>query len=83
MILLWRDAWFKPLADFDIGLDRCSYCKNAFHRIDFVTSCDFCDNGIMHDSCANKHILSEHNKQLETKINSNKDRPQQLNNFFR
>jgi len=36
----------------------------------------------MHDSCANKHILSEHKKQLETKINSHKDRPQQLGYFF-
>jgi len=75
MILLWRDAWLKPLADFDVGADRCRYCKKAFHGIDFVTACDFCDKGIMHDACANKHILSDHKKELEAKINSHKDKP--------
>jgi hypothetical protein len=30
MTLLWRDAWLKPLSDFDLGPDRCDYCKKAF-----------------------------------------------------
>ena len=29
----------------------------------------------MHDACANKHILSNHKKQLEAKINAHKDKP--------
>jgi len=73
--LLWRDSWLKPLSDFDVGADRCVYCKKIFRKIDFVTACDFCDKGIMHDSCANKHIVSNHKKLLEAKINSHKDKP--------
>jgi hypothetical protein len=75
MTLLWRDAWLKPLSDFDVGAEKCSYCKKAFGKIDFVTACDFCEKGIMHDSCANKHILSDHKKQLDAKINAHKDKP--------
>jgi hypothetical protein len=75
MALLWRDPWLKPLSDYDLGVERCSYCEKGFAEIEFVTSCDFCEIGIMHDQCANKHILSEHKKQLESKINTHRDKP--------
>lgn len=75
MTLLWRDSWLKPLSDFDVGVEKCSYCKKAFREIDFVTACDFCDIAIMHDACANKHIVTKHKKQLQEKINAHKDKP--------
>ena len=75
MTLLWRDSWLKPLSDFDVGVEECSYCKKAFGEINFVTACDFCDIAIMHDACANKHIVTKHKKQLQEKINAHKDKP--------
>lgn len=75
MTLLWRDPWLKPLSEFDVGTEKCSYCKKVFGKISFVTACDFCSSGIMHDECANKHILIEHKKQLSTKINAHRDKP--------
>ena len=45
MTLLWRDAWLKPLSDFDVGAEKCSYCKKAFGKVDFVTACDFATKG--------------------------------------
>ncbi len=75
MTLLWRDSWLKPLSDFDVGAEKCSYCKKAFGKIDFVTACDFCEIGIMHDSCANKHIIASHKKELQRKIDAHKDKP--------
>ena len=75
MALLWRDPWLKPLSDYDLGVERCTYCEKSFVEIEFVTSCDFCEIGIMHDQCANKHILSEHKKQLESKIKTHRDKP--------
>jgi hypothetical protein len=75
MIVLWRDGWLKPLYDFDLGSLSCNYCKRNFAEMDFVTSCDFCQIGTMHDGCANRHIMSEHLKELKAKINSHKDKP--------
>lgn len=75
MALLWRDPWLKPLSDSDLGAESCTYCNKSFAQIEFVTSCDFCQIGIMHDQCANKHILAEHKKQLESKINMHRDKP--------
>ncbi len=75
MIVLWRDSWLKPLSDSDVGTGKCAFCKKALIEMDFVTSCDFCDIGIMHDSCANKHIVSNHHKQLKAKIGAHKDKP--------
>ena len=74
MIVLWRDPWLKPLSDFDIGSEICKFCKNRYDDKEFVTSCDFCDIGTMHDSCANRHIVSEHDSELATKINAHKDK---------
>ena len=75
MTLLWRDPWLKPLSDVEIAGENCSYCKKAFGKIEFVTACDFCEIGIMHDSCANKHIITNHRKELQSKIDLHKDKP--------
>ena len=75
MSLLWRDPWLKPLSNYDIGVEECSHCGKRFEKIEFVTSCDFCEIGIMHDHCANKHILANHNKELQSKINTHRDKP--------
>lgn len=75
MIILWRDPWLKPLSDSDVGTEKCKYCKKRFSQLDFVTSCDFCDFGIMHDQCANLHILKAHPKELNSKVEAHKDKP--------
>lgn len=75
MMVLWRDSWIKPLSDADIGTGRCSHCKKALAEMSFVTSCEFCDIGIMHDDCANRHILAKHKKTLQAKMAAHKDKP--------
>jgi hypothetical protein len=75
MVVLWRDSWLKPLSDFDVGSEQCKSCKKVFAEIDFVTSCEFCDIGIMHDNCANRHILARHSAALKSKIKAHKDKP--------
>lgn len=75
MIVLWRDSWLKPLPDFDSGSEHCKYCKRLFVDLDFVTSCDFCDFGVMHDHCANRHILTVHSTELKAKMEAHKDKP--------
>jgi len=75
VIVLWRDPWLKPLSDFDIGSEICKFCKKRYADKEFVTSCDFCDIGTMHDRCANRHIILEHDSELATKINAHKDKP--------
>lgn len=75
VIVLWRDPWLKPLSDGDIGSDACALCKKEFvDRADFVTTCEFCDIGAMHDQCANRHVLQKHRKQVGAKINDHRDR---------
>lgn len=75
MIVLWRDPWIKPLSDADIGTEKCSHCRKALLKMVFVTSCEFCDIGIMHDECANRHILTKHKKLLQAKMSAHKDKP--------
>ena len=75
MALLWREPWLKPLSSYDLEAEKCSYCEKSFVKIEFVTSCEFCEIGIMHDQCSNKHILSRHKKQLRMKINMHRDKP--------
>ena len=74
MIVLWREGWLKPLSDFEIGSEMCNFCKQMFKDIDFVTSCEFCQIGIMHNNCADNHILQDHKKEIEKKIESQRDR---------
>ena len=61
--VLWREGWIKPLLTETLPSENCSVCKKEFKDLDFVTSCEFCDIGIIHDSCANGHIISEHLKE--------------------
>ena len=75
MTLLWRDQWLKPLTDGDVGTDECAHCKKRFGKVEFVTGCDFCDIGVMHDGCANEHIMRQHKKQVEDRIRSHRDKP--------
>jgi hypothetical protein len=74
MIILWREPWLKPLSDLDIGGNLCNLCRNGFRDLEFVTSCEFCDIGIMHDTCAEKHIFDEHKDDLERKIRLQRER---------
>jgi hypothetical protein len=74
MIILWREPWLKPLSDLDIGGNLCSLCRNGFLDLEFVTSCEFCDIGIMHDACAEEHIFGEHKDDLEKKIRLQRER---------
>lgn len=74
MTLLWRDPWLKPLSDGDIGADNCTSCKKEFGKVEFVTACEFCDIGVMHDQCANSHILQKHRREVDAKINDHRDR---------
>lgn len=75
MIILWRDSWLKPLSDSDIGSEDCKLCRERFKDLDFVTSCDFCEIGPMHDHCANRHILADHTEKLRAKVEAHKDKP--------
>ena len=74
MTLLWRDPWLKPLSDGDVGSDSCTFCNKKFSRVEFVTACDFCDIGVMHDQCANRHIMQKHKKEMDAKVNDHRDR---------
>ena len=75
MQLLWREPWLKPLIDYDLDSEKCNFCEEKFNDLVFVTSCEFCSIGIMHDKCANSHILENHLAELEKKIFYHKDRP--------
>ena len=75
MEILWREPWLKPLIDYDLDVEYCNKCKKKFTKISFVTSCEFCDIGIMHDSCANRHIIDKHHEMIIKKINQHKDKP--------
>lgn len=75
MTLLFRDPWIKPLSDFEAGSDSCKHCNVKFGDVEFVTSCDFCEIGMMHDRCANEHILKKHREALERKMSLHKDKP--------
>ena len=72
--VLWRDSWLKPLSIYEIETDTCKLCKRILCDKDFVTACEFCDIGIMHDSCANQHILNNHKVEVNKKIELHKDK---------
>ena len=75
MQLLWREPWLKRLIDYDLDSDHCEFCKEKLKDMVFVTSCEFCNIGIMHDKCANSHIIEKHISELEKKIIYHKDKP--------
>jgi hypothetical protein len=72
--VLWREGWIKPLLTETLPSENCSVCKKEFKDLDFVTSCEFCDIGIIHDSCAKEHVISIHLKELEEKIEKHKEK---------
>ena len=74
VVVLWREEWLKPLSDFEIGSEICKYCKKRFENIDFVTSCEFCEIGIIHSSCADNHVLNNHKEEVINKIKSQRER---------
>jgi hypothetical protein len=73
-IVLWREGWLKPLSDFDIGSEICKLCRLRFENNDFVTSCEFCEIGIMHDKCADNHILKDHKNEIIKKTKFHRER---------
>ena len=73
--VLWRDSWLKPLSIYDIETKFCKSCKKILREKDFVTSCEFCEIGIMHDNCANEHILKKHKAEVRKKIELHRDKP--------
>ncbi len=72
--VLWRESWLKPLSIYDIETKVCKFCQKTLEHQDFVTSCEFCDIGVMHDHCANSHILDKHKDEVEKKIELHKDK---------
>jgi len=74
VLLLWREEWLKPLSDFEIGSEICKLCKQRFEDVDVVTSCEFCEIGIMHSRCEDNHILNNHKKEIMKKVESQRDR---------
>jgi hypothetical protein len=74
VVVLWRESWLKPLSNYDIESDVCNSCKLALKDRDMVTSCEFCEIGVMHNHCADQHILKTHKKDVENKIELHKDR---------
>jgi len=74
VVVLWRESWLKPLSNFDIESDVCNSCKLALRDRDMVTSCEFCEIGVMHNHCADQHIFKTHKKDVENKIELHKDR---------
>jgi hypothetical protein len=72
--VLWRESWLKPLSIYDIETNICKSCKRTLKDQEFVTSCEFCDIGIMHDHCANEHILDKHKIEVRKKIELHRDK---------
>ncbi|HXT84617.1 MAG TPA: hypothetical protein VN704_09875 [Verrucomicrobiae bacterium] len=72
--ILWREGWIKPFLTESLPSENCSICKKEFKNMDFVTSCEFCGINMMHDHCANQHIILEHDRQIKDKINDHKEK---------
>ena len=73
-VVLWRECWLKPLSIYDIQTDICKFCNQSFEDRDIVTSCEFCEIGIMHSQCADDHIFKNHTIEVQRKIELHKDR---------
>ena len=73
-VVLWRECWLKPLSNYDIQTDICKFCNQSFEHRDIVTSCEFCEIGIMHSQCADDHISKNHTMEVQRKIEMHNDR---------
>lgn len=74
MIMFYRDPWIKPLKDYELGSVNCNICKLKFVDNDFVTSCEFCDIGTIHDKCIFEHIYRNHKVDLDEKVKLHRER---------
>jgi hypothetical protein len=72
--ILWKEGWLKPLSTESLPNEKCSFCNNDFKELEFVTSCEFCEIGILHDSCCNTHIVKDHKESLEQKVKSHEEK---------
>lgn len=72
--ILWREGWIKPISIESLPLEYCNICKKDFDDKEFVTSCEFCNIGIVHDLCANNHIIKSHLDELSSKIEKHKEK---------
>ncbi len=72
--VLFKEGWLKPLLTESLPSERCKWCKREFKDLDFITSCEFCEIGLIHDICSNKHIISEHISELKDKIDKHKEK---------
>ncbi len=74
IFVLWRDRWLKPLNIEELDLKVCCYCKMEFKSLEFVTACEFCEIEMIHDSCANDHLIKNHKTDLKKKANEQKEK---------
>lgn len=72
--ILWRESWLKPLSTESLPNDSCAICKKEFEGLDFVTSCEFCEIGLSHESCCNNHLSKSHGEEIEAKIEAHKEK---------
>ena len=72
--VLWREGWLKPLSTESLPDEKCSLCKNEFQDLEFVTSCEFCEIGILHDNCYKIHITKDHKGPLDQKVKSHEEK---------
>ncbi|WP_148687113.1 hypothetical protein [Candidatus Nitrosocosmicus hydrocola] len=72
--ILWREGWLKPLSTESLPNDSCAICKEEFKNLDYVTSCEFCEIGLSHESCCNNHSIKSHIEQIKAKIEAHKEK---------
>lgn len=72
--VFWREGWIKPLLTESLPRESCGICNKEFQDLDFVTSCEFCEIGILHDYCCNNHIVLNHKSDLDKKTTIHKEK---------
>jgi hypothetical protein len=72
--VLWREGWLKPLLTESLPNEKCSFCKDDFKELEFVTSCEFCELGILHDDCYKIHIAKDHKDPLDQKVKAHEEK---------
>ncbi|WP_144733349.1 hypothetical protein [Candidatus Nitrosocosmicus arcticus] len=72
--ILWREGWLKPLSTESLPTEKCSLCKDDFKELEFVTSCEFCDIGILHDDCCRIHIIKDHKESIDQKVKAHEEK---------
>lgn len=72
--ILWREGWLKPLSTESLPTEKCSLCKDDFKELEFVTSCEFCDIGVLHDDCCRIHIIKDHKESIDQKVKAHEEK---------